>query len=416
MSNDSNKNSQNEHHISQSSLKETQDNFVTNQEADNLLTLLNINIVSTIEEFKSLKEAWNKLNSESHNGTIFISWEWLYTWWEVYKNDGNRKLYILCCYDHKNELVGIAPFQIVYNPKRYFPSNNQLLFLGTGETDGSSVFGEYMDLLIRPEHESSVINTFSEFLFKHRASWDGLKFHQLLSDSNLSKLFKNQPDKMIKTTRPYGVRTIIDLPDSYKDYLMSLRKKMRNNITRTFSRLESEQEYTLEQVDSLEEIDESISILAELNRERREVLEQSSAFQFSSFESFHQLLAKRLLPLDKIRLRILRFDNQPVAALYSFLDGNTLHVYQSGFEKAHGHRYSLLTMMLTQEISKCIEDNKIDYFNFMFSENETTYKKRYSSETEPMYDISYDKAGLKFKLYAFLHGTVKPLIKRLMKK
>lgn len=382
---------------------------------NNLLTFFNVSVFSTSEEFESLKQSWNKLNHESHNGTIFISWEWLYTWWEVYKNDGSRKLYILCCYDHRKQLIGIAPFQKVYNPKRYFPTNHQILFIGTGETDGSHVFGEYMDLVIKPGHESSVINTFSEFLYKHKSDWDGLKFQQLLDNSHLSKLFKNQSNKVIRQVIPYGVRTIIELPKTYNEYLMSLRKKMRNNITRTFSRLESEQKFTLEHINNVAVIEQSIAVLAELNRGRRGDLNQSSVFRYERFEKFHKLIAKRLLPRKNIRLSILRFDNSPVAALYSFLDGNTLHVYQSGFVKEHGQRYSLLTTMLTQEISRSIDDENIDYFNFMFSESEDTYKHRYSSETEPMYNLSFDKKGMKYSLYVSLHNKLKNLLKKLIR-
>ncbi|KAG1682795.1 hypothetical protein GQR58_010582 [Nymphon striatum] len=392
------------------------DDAIKEVKQDNkLLTLLDVSVVSTSEEFKSLKQSWNKLNNKSHNGTIFISWEWLYTWWEIYKNDGDRKLYILCCHDHKHELIGIAPFQQIYNPKRYFPSNQQILFIGTGETDGSQVFGEYMDLLIKPGHESSVINVFSEFLYKRKSTWDGLKFQQLLNNSHLSKLFKNQPNKIISKVTPYGVRTIIELPETYSKYLMSLRKKMRNNITRTFSRLESEQKFTFEHITKSKDIERSIATLAELNRGRRGDLNQSSVFQYKNFENFHKLLSKRLLPLNSVRLCILRFDNLPVAALYSFLDGNTLHVYQSGFVKEHGHRYSLLTTMLTQEISSSIDDEAIDYFNFMFSESEDTYKHRYSSETDPMYNLSFDKKGMKHSLYVLLHKKLKNSLKKLIK-
>ena len=95
--------------------------------------------------------------------------------------------------------------------------------------------------------------------------------------------------------------------------------------------------------------------------------------------------------MNKVSLRVLRFGKEPVAALYSFIDGDTVHAYQSGFETENGHRYSLLTTMLTQEISNSIENPDISRFNFMYSDDEDTYKKRYSGTTEKMYDISYDK-------------------------
>lgn len=384
------------------------------------LDAYNVSVLATDNAFYELKEKWCFLNDKSSKGNIFTSWEWLNLWWETYKNVGSRQLYILQCENNHGKLIGLAPFQVINNPKKYFPCSKQLIMLGTGETDGSAIFGEYMDLLILPGYESVVTNAFSIFLAKNNTHWDGMKFHELLAHSHLHDLFSdNNPSKFIQKVEPYGFRTIISLPETYQDYLMGLKKKMRNNITRTFSRLQSEQEYTIEIIKNADDCANAIAILADLNRSRREDLDKNSAFSYPTFENFHREITKRLLikadSSQSIVLRILRFKNKPVAALYSFVDGETLHAYQSGFEKEAGHRYSLLTTMLTQEISSSIQNKSLKYFNFMFSDDESTYKKRYSGETETMYKISYEKPNLKYKLYAFIHGPVKAQVKKLLK-
>ena len=381
----------------------------------------NVSIVTTDDEFYALQDRWCHLNNSSSKGNIFTSWEWLHLWWDVYKNDGNRQLYILKYTDDKGELTGLAPFQIINHPKKYFPCSKQLIMLGTGETDGSTIFGEYMDLLILPGFESVVIDSFSHFLSQSNSLWDGMKFHEILAGSHLQNLFvENNPSKYIQKIEAYGFRTIISLPETYQEYLMSLKKKMRNNITRTFSRLQSEQEYTINEIINADECADAIATLADLNRTRRGDLEKNSAFDYATFEKFHSELSKRLLiksnSSQSVALRILNFKNEPVAALYSFIDGDTIHAYQSGFEKEAGHRYSLLTTMLTQEISNSINNKTLKYFNFMFSDDESTYKRRYSSETETMYKISYDKPNMKFKLYAIIHGPIKERVKKLLNK
>ena len=395
-----------------------------------------VEVISNIDDFLALREQWNAINDHTQNGNVFISWEWLYTWWETYQKQGDRSLYILSCTNIHNELLGIAPFQIVNNPKRYFPCSRQLLMLGTGETDGSLVFGEYMDLLIKQGHGTAVTRALSDYLYQHNNLWDGLKFQQQLAGSHIEKLFQNHlfedlamsdksflsSNKLVKKISDDGFRTYIDLPESYKDYLMSLRKKMRNNITRTYSRLESEQTFSIESVTTDSEIKaemagqkSGIQTLAELNITRRGNMDEISVFAQPNFVLFHRRLLKRLLPLNKVSLRILHFDKEPVAALYSFVDSDTVHAYQSGFETKNGHRYSLLTTMLTQEISKSIEITDIARFNFMYSSDENTYKRRYSGTTEKMYNISYDKGGLKYSVYRFIHGPLKSLIKKRLK-
>jgi hypothetical protein len=393
-----------------------------------------IDVINTSDEFFALREEWNEINDNSIKGNVFVSWEWMYTWWETYQKQGNRNLYILKCTNIHNELLGIAPFQIINNPKKYFPCSRQLILLATGETDGSLVFGEYMDLVIKQGHETAVISAVSEFLFQQNNLWDGIKFQQQLMGSHLSQLFDienatNQGsgiytvpigNKLIeKTTMEDGFRTYIELPETYKEYLMSLRKKMRNNITRTYSRLESEQSFNISSVTSESEVkaeiegkDGAIQLLANLNRSHRGNLDKNSVFENPNFALFHKRLLKRLLPMNKISLRVLSIEDEPVAALYSYVDRDMVHAYQSGFETENGHHYSLLTTMLTQEISNSIENDQINRFNFMYSNDEDTYKRRYSGTTEKMYNISYDKQGLKFTLYRFIHKTIKSYVKK----
>jgi len=417
-------------------LQHKQNNLLNGTELDHQLIEVatnpynRIEVINEIDEFLALRDDWNQINDDSLKGTIFNSWEWMYTWWETYKDQGKRRLYLLTCTNIHNQLLGIAPFQIVNNPKKYFPCNRQILMLGTGETDGTLVFGEYSDLVIKLGHEQAVINAFTHFLNQQSNLWDGIKFQQQLCNSHLSKLFDTTSDDLKyssgkqnikKSIVEDGFRTYIDLPETYRAYLMSLRKKMRNNITRTYSRLESEQEFIINTVTTDSEVnaqilgqDSAIETLAKLNRIRRDDMDQKSVFSSPSFEMFHSRLVKRLLPQNKVSLRIMCFNHEPVAALYSYIDKDTLHAYQSGFETENGHRYSLLTTMLTQQISNSIENEDITRFNFMYSDEESTYKRRYSGTTEKMFNIAYDKQGLKYSIHSFIHQKLKGIVKQFL--
>ena len=371
--------------------------------------------ITTTDEFKTLQTEWNDLNNCSKKGTVFSSWEWLFTWWEIYQSDASRKLYILI-YRENRKLHGIAPFQILNYPKKQFPCSKQLILLGTGETDGALVLTEYLDLIIAPGKETEVINAFSNTLIQAQRHWQGAFFKQLIADSHLSALFAVQGLSMDTKVLPNGFRTLIDLPGTYKEYLMSLRKKKRNNITRMLTRLESEQEFAIDSIRSGLDIDTAITELADLNRDRRGQLEQPSAFHQPNFEAFHRLVVKRLISLNKVELRILRINGKAVAGLYSLIDGDTMHAYQSGFEAELGHRYSLLTMMITSEISNCIDHPDLKRFNFMYSADEHSYKLRYSAYTEPMLDISFFPRNMRTKLHEFVHGPFKQQIKKLFSK
>ena len=376
---------------------------------------LTVSTITSIDEFRTLKTEWNSLNDRAAKGTLFSSWEWLFSWWEIYQHDAKRQLHILCCYQ-EDTLVGIAPFQILNHPKRYFPCNKQLMFIGTGETDGGLVLSEYLDLIIGTEETAPVIGAFTNMLMTQQDLWQGANFPQLIADSHLEQLFAGQNLSIKAVKKEYGFRTMIELPETYKGYLMSLKKKKRNNITRMLTRLQTEQDYEIEMLSQTTDTESAITAVANLNRGRRSELEQDSAFHYPKFEAFHRLVVKRLLPLKKVEIRILKIANRPVSALYVLIDRETLHGYQCGFEKALGHRYALQTMMISQEISHSINNPDLKYFNFMFSEDESSYKLSYGGYTEPMHNLAYYPNNRRTQLNLFIHGVLKQKIKVILGK
>ena len=46
--------------------------------------MLRITEITTTDAFHSLRASWNHCLSQSDQNTIFLTWEWLFTWWEVY--------------------------------------------------------------------------------------------------------------------------------------------------------------------------------------------------------------------------------------------------------------------------------------------------------------------------------------------
>ena len=215
---------------------------------------LTLSIISTNKAFHSLKNEWNTLNDNMQQGSIFTSWEWLYQWWETYYDNGKRQLHILLIKDQDNELVAIAPFQIVNQPKKLFPCSKQIMFLGTGEIETVAVFSENMDILILAGYEESAINLISDYLINEKKQWHAASFPQLLSNSNLSRLFKSHSNVVHKTTRNYGYRSLINLPNTWDDYLMSLNRKTRNAIKRYWKRLKKETNYTIKTLISLPQL------------------------------------------------------------------------------------------------------------------------------------------------------------------
>ena len=83
--------------------------------------------VTTLEGFRALEPEWNALLQRSDADTIYLTWEYLTTWWEVFGKI--RELWILTARDEGGKLIGLAPHMVgPGNRMRQFL--NELTFIG----------------------------------------------------------------------------------------------------------------------------------------------------------------------------------------------------------------------------------------------------------------------------------------------
>ena len=87
--------------------------------------MMNLSIGRLSEkEFLDVKHEWNSLLEKSVTNEVFLLWEWIYSWWEVFK-DSSRELYLLRGKNSMGETIGIAPFylqkaNLIWNPQEKY--------------------------------------------------------------------------------------------------------------------------------------------------------------------------------------------------------------------------------------------------------------------------------------------------------
>src|SRR5262245_12796700 len=102
---------------------------------------MNIRVIED-QEFLALRAEWNDLLSRSSSDTIFLTWEWLSSWWESYAGAGDV-LQIIVVRDRTSELIGILP--LYRRIQRWMPLRpiKTLRFIGDGSWDS-----DYLDAIL----------------------------------------------------------------------------------------------------------------------------------------------------------------------------------------------------------------------------------------------------------------------------
>src|SRR5262245_4792887 len=136
-----------------------------------------IEILSEASDFERLKADWEELLRDSDSNRIFLTWEWLFTWWKHLSE--SRKLHIITVRSGR-KLIAIAPLAV--NPLRLTLSPfRSLEFLGTG-----SIGSDYLDFIIRRGEEHKTQRLLSDYLAAGKMM---VRLAQVKKGTSFAKLF-----------------------------------------------------------------------------------------------------------------------------------------------------------------------------------------------------------------------------------
>ena len=71
---------------------------------------IQLRFIKSNDEFSQLRKVWDNLLSQSPADNYFLSWEWLWNWWQVFARPEDRLAILLI--EDGTEVTAIAPFYI----------------------------------------------------------------------------------------------------------------------------------------------------------------------------------------------------------------------------------------------------------------------------------------------------------------
>jgi len=303
-------------------------------------------------EFADLRDEWDELLAASPANCLFLTWEWLYTWWKHLS--GRRRLHLLVMRDGR-ELTAIAPLAQrppVLRRLLLFPA---LEFLGT-ETVGS----DYLDVIVRLGRVQEACAALAmawadaplalEFAYVHRTS----SFTTTLA-RRLGQQGWTIQDSAI------NVSPVIDLTGhSWESYLASLGSAHRYNFQRRLRNLKKRYDVRLDLIQTEAERCEALEALVALHTLRWQDRGGSETFGSAGLLSFYDEVSQLALRRGWLRLFVLRLDGRTAAVLLGYRYGRTFSFYQSGFDPSFAKEsVGLVTMGLT--IRHALEEGAAEY-------------------------------------------------------
>jgi peptidoglycan/xylan/chitin deacetylase (PgdA/CDA1 family)/CelD/BcsL family acetyltransferase involved in cellulose biosynthesis len=281
-------------------------------------------------ELSKWQAAWSTLLERSASATIFLTWEWVTSWWTAYGTPGDLR--VLLAIDDVAMVRGIAPLrrQMV---RRYGQSYSTLAFIGDGSADS-----DYLDFIIAAGDEAAVMEAFS----KH---WEGEMAHGTLlqldeipeSSPNLAFLQAlSRRDGMVWSTEDVACSSVL-LPGDWQAYLGGLQPRFRTRIRSVLRNLEVRGDVRFQFCDDPRHLDRLLPSLFELHRRRWAKEAKPGVFQWDKKQQFYRDLSPRLLERGWLGFSWLEWNGRILASQYGFVYHDRYFQLQEGYDPECEH-------------------------------------------------------------------------------
>jgi CelD/BcsL family acetyltransferase involved in cellulose biosynthesis len=349
--------------------------------------IVEIEKLENAAQFERLADEWTDLLAASPSDCLFLTWEWLFTWWKHLS--GGRRLSILAV-RAQGELVALAP--LAWRPRRLekFLSMGALEFLGTG-----TVGSDYLDLIVRSGHATPAIRALAGSLVEAGAA---VRFAQVRPDAPNPMTFADELGRRrwsLRSTKT-DVCPFIDLAGhTWDSYLDDLGSAHRYNFRRRFRNLERLGRVRFTRVETEADRASSLRELVALHQIRWQPRGGSSAFDRPALVDFHDELSALALARGWLRLFTLRLDDVAVAAVYGFRYRDTVSFYQSGFDPRLA-RASVGLIAVGLSIKAAVEEGAREYD---FLHGDEAYKFHWARRTREIGRLELYPPHVRGRLY-----------------
>jgi CelD/BcsL family acetyltransferase involved in cellulose biosynthesis len=275
----------------------------------------------TVEEFSAAKQSWKELLRRSNANPLFMSWEWQWAWWSHLATETDE-LCLIAGYSADGKLIGLAPLYLHRALHRGL-SACRLESIGSNWRSRTDVFSEYLDFVVDAEYETRFARELAQQLLLDDR-WNDLVLRNVREDSVASRMaLEHLADaSYVRSVEPIEAHAI-QLPQSFDDYVASLRPSIRRRVWNCRKRLTGAQLHSIP-------ADRVAPAFERLNRYH---LERWGNVQYiGARRDFHLQFAEHMAATGALQLTELNAEAGAMSILYNIRTEGTEYNIQSGFQ------------------------------------------------------------------------------------
>jgi CelD/BcsL family acetyltransferase involved in cellulose biosynthesis len=347
---------------------------------------ISVDCVQDIKSFEELRITWNNVLFSSQERDVFLTWEWLFSWW---KNIGQAKYQLkILVIKEDEQVIGIAPWMVSIKNKAFIKLR-WIENIGNPDCDVCGI------ITATPQ---KTLKAITEYLDLHRDDWEIVELQELPSDNqNTSLTIQALRDNGYDVIQTEDEHYYIEMKGSWEEYYNSLSKNLKHNFKRRMNRAKEMGSVTIERHGGATLAWEHYQTIFKIN--------EKSNFPYLYKNEQDVLFHKELFNLMKdqnwVQIEIFKLNDIPIAYQYGFTFEKRYEDWRGGIDKDYETLApGKLLMMHTLE-----ERYKEGYKENDFLRGDHTYKKDWLPQARKFTKIQvYNPKNIKSRLaYIWVH-------------
>ncbi len=327
---------------------------------------MKVHLISTIAQLGNYTGEWERLlKGVSRSSTIFLTQEWIRTWWHSFGKGHNLSILMLFDKDH---LVGIGPLAVFRDVKMGFPVKT-LRLIGSGLSD-------HLDFYIKPELQTEGMTEMLNYIMTS-LDWDIMDIVDIPEDSENVPIIN---DILKNNLLFYSIKQSIVCPYlringcSWDEFYKRQRSKSsRQDLRRRRRRLNSTGTVELKEYKSPEEVKSIFPQLFAVYQKRWDKKNLSISFTGDKERRFYMNLASEYAIIGRLDLLTLEVNGMVIAfSLSSFKDRQftwLMTAHDPAFDK-----YFPGELILIHLLEKVFTAGRFNEFDFTRGDEPYKYK------------------------------------------
>ena len=315
--------------------------------------MLSIEVVDTLEKFKQLEPEWNEAVSRSRLNIPFMTYEWFYSWWQVY---GRKNEMLVLVAREGGEIVGIAPLMRTRVTLLGF-SFKAVTFMDNYHSERNGI--------ISTRDHREVMECMFAYLKNSPYRYNILILHALEKDSPVdagirSALFSEGAHVIeIKDKQsPY-----IPISGEWTAYFKSRAKNVRSKVKRVCALAAPLGGIDIAEYSSCDDIAKAMAEVLSVSKRTWKYRNKTAIANDKDHERFYRLLAESFSRNNWLRIWVLKIGGVPAAFQYNLEYNGIMYSLKIGF--AEEFRHISPSKLLASHIIKYCFDGKYKEFDLL---------------------------------------------------